>query len=96
MSHYTPSTQHQLIDGVFSPDDARSILMALIEHKIQFHERDGWSKKERLGKTDEHGARRIRQLQQTKADLADLIDAAGDSAERLAIRCTIEISQVSE
>ena len=96
MSKPTPSTQHQLIDGVFSSDDARSILMALIEHKIQFHERDGLSKKERLGKTDESGARRIRQLQQTKADLTDLIDAAGDSAERLAIRCTIEINPVSE
>lgn len=96
MNKHTPSSQHQLINGVFSSDDARSILMALIEHKIQFHERDGWSKKERLGKTDEPGARRIRELKQTKADLADLIDAAGNSAERLAIRCTIEIGPVSE
>ncbi|WP_028671991.1 hypothetical protein [Saccharospirillum impatiens] len=96
MNKHTQTTQHQLIEGVFSSEDARSILMALIEYKIQFHEQDSWSQKERFGITDEPGARRISELQTTKANLVDVIDAAGLAHKRLAIQCTIEVTPVPE
>lgn len=45
MSNEPTPTNYRLIDGVFSTDDARNILMTLINNKIQFHEQDSWSRK---------------------------------------------------
>lgn len=85
-----------LIDGVFSTDDARNVLMTLINNKIQFHEQDCWSRKERFGDSNAAGSRRVDELMQTRTDLATLIDLAQSRGERLSINCTIEVTRIPE
>lgn len=96
MSENPAHSSHQLIDGEFSAGEAKSILMALIEHKLRFHQRDRFSQQERLGHASDHSTRRIDQLLQTKADLTALIASAEAAGERLAINCVIDIHRVSE
>ncbi|WP_394168415.1 hypothetical protein [Saccharospirillum alexandrii] len=96
MNNEPTPTNFLLIDGVFSTDDARNVLMTLINNKIQFHEQDSWSRKERFGDSHAAGSRRVDQLLQTRTDLATLIDHAQSRGERLSISCTIEVTRVPE
>jgi hypothetical protein len=96
MSKHSGTSSHLLIDGTFSCEEARTILMALIADKIQFHHQDNWSRKERFGEFDEDSSRRIEQLNQTREDLAALIDDAGASGEQLVINCSIEITRIAK
>ncbi len=81
----------QLIKGEFNPDEANEVLMKLINDKISFHQTHNWSRRE-LGESDAAGRKRIEQLTQTRAELAELLKAAGAASQRLTINCTIEIS----
>lgn len=94
MNKKQPTTNYRLIDGVFSTDDARNILMTLINNKIQFHEQDNWSRKERFGDSHTAGSRRVDELMQSRLDLATLIDQAQAEGERLSINCTIEVTRM--
>jgi hypothetical protein len=68
------------------------MLMSLLEDKINFHKRNTWSHRERFGKGDVSAEKRIGELQQTKADIAKLLESAASAGAPLAIRCNIEIS----
>ena len=96
MSNDPANSSHVLIDGEFSTEEAKSILMTLIEHKIRFHRKENLSQEERFGDSDHNSNRRIDQLLQTKADLATLIDDAQASDERLAINCVIGITRLPQ
>jgi hypothetical protein len=80
-----------LIKGSFDPEDARQILMVLVNDKINFHQRNDWSRRERFGETDPAETKRIEELQQTKADIAELIEYVTDSGLNLTINCNIEV-----
>lgn len=90
-----PDTQNfLLISGEFNPDEANEVLMTLINNKISYHQTHNWSRRE-LGESDAAGRNRIEQLTATKARLAELMEEAGSSGQRLEINCTIEISLLS-
>lgn len=83
---------YQLISGVFSPEKANEILMTLIQNKINFHQRNDLSRRERFGEADVAGAKRVIELTQTKNDLAALIGEAGFAGQSLKINCIIEVT----
>lgn len=89
-------SNHLLIDGEFSTEEARTILMTLIENKIRFHQQENLSQEERFGSSSKRSSRRIEQLLKTKADLTAVMDDAQACGERLAINCTIEISRLRQ
>ncbi|KAA1191861.1 hypothetical protein F0M18_10040 [Pseudohalioglobus sediminis] len=83
--------KYRLISGTFSPDDAREVLMTLIEDKIRYHARNNWSRRERCLDTD-WGDRRIAELRQTKAQIAELVASAASEDLQLTISCDINVS----
>jgi hypothetical protein len=85
--------EHRLVNGVFSPEDASTMLMNLLEDKINFHRRNIWSRKERFGETDLASEKRIQELQQTKADISKLLEDAAADGAKLAIHCDIDITR---
>ena len=85
-----------LIRGEFFPDEARELLMTLIDDKIRFHQRNDWSRRERFGETDIVGVKRIDELRQTKADLAAVLAELGDVGTKLTINCNIGITLTPE
>ena len=90
MSDQAPQ-KYRLISGTFSPDDAREVLMTLIEDKIRYHARNNWSRRERCLDTD-WGDRRIAELRQTKAEIAELVASAASEDLQLTISCDINVS----
>jgi len=87
----TSKRSYCLIKGSFNPDDARQILMTLVNDKISFHQKNDWSRRERFGETDPAEAKRIGELEKTKADIAELIQYVTDGGMKLTINCNIEV-----
>lgn len=84
--------RHPLISGTFNPEDAVSVLLELLEHKINFHRRKIWSHSERFGQNDPSSEQRIAELKSTKAALSALIGDAARRGANLTIRCDIDIA----
>ena len=91
MADESDERSYRLISGEFKPDEARELLMTLIEDKIGFHERNNWSRREHRLDTED-GVKRIAVLRQTKADLVTMLEEASEAGMKLAINCNIEIS----
>jgi len=94
MTDSSTTQSHSLISGTFEPDDAVAVLLELLNHKISFHQRKITSCKERFGRSDPASEKRIEELRETKAAVAELIEKAATSAAQLAIHCDVEISLV--
>lgn len=41
-----------LINGTFAPEEAKELLLELLNSKINFHSRKNWSSQERFGKPE--------------------------------------------
>lgn len=80
-----------LISGSFVPEDARLVLMTLINDKISFHERNDWSSRERFGEADTAALKRIEELRQTKANMEQLIEEAAAMGMKLRIDSNIQV-----
>jgi hypothetical protein len=82
----------KLIDGQFSPDEAREILMSVFIGKIDFHENKNFSSEERFGKVDLTALKRIPELQRSMDIISRIIDEAKENNETLQITSDIQIS----
>lgn len=56
-----------LIDGTFSVEDADQILTALLNYKIDYHNREDFSKHVRFNRDIEHSKNVFKSLQQQKS-----------------------------
>ncbi|MEQ9462446.1 MAG: hypothetical protein RJQ10_02200 [Haliea sp.] len=92
MADQPDKRNYTLISGEFFADEASQLLMTLIEDKINFHQRNNWSRRERFGEADAASGRRINELRQTKVDLASLIEQAAAAGMKLNISGTIEVT----
>lgn len=81
----------KLITGEFSPENAEEILMDLINKKINFHHLRDFSHQERFGKSDEATLRRIKELDESKAEINQLIQKASTLGKLLRINSTIQM-----
>ena len=54
-----------LIDGQFSVEEAKEILLNVFSSKLQFHQMKNFSNYERFGTKDENGHRRIDELKES-------------------------------
>jgi hypothetical protein len=91
MTDESGKQRYSLINGVFLPDEARQVLLTLIHNKISFHQRNDWSRRERLGDTDPPGTRRVDQLIATREELQAMLADAEALGMNLVINCDIDI-----
>ena len=96
MSDKSDRKNYCLISGSFSPDAARQLLMSLINHKINFHELNDWSHRERFGKDNPAAVKRVKELSQTRVDIAQLVEQATVMGLKLSINSNIEIELIPE
>tara|TARA_R110002110_G_scaffold409480_1_gene631843 strand:+ start:11357 stop:11647 length:291 start_codon:yes stop_codon:yes gene_type:complete len=96
MTKEADTRSYRLINGVFYPEEASQLLLTLIEDKISFHKRNDWSRRERFGEVDRSSVQRVKELRQTKADLAALIAEAAAAGMKLTISGNIEITLTPE
>ena len=85
-----------LIDGVFSTDEAREILMNIFSTKIQFHEMKNLSSEERFGEQDTVAKKRIPQLKMELEKLEKIISEAKSGTKKFEITSAINIILVEE
>jgi polyhydroxyalkanoate synthesis regulator phasin len=85
-------TQVTLIDGVFQPDEARELLTKLINHKIQYHQVDAFSKDIRNIEDSAHSTQRIKALEDALATLQQTVKEAEANHKRIVIKSDIALS----
>lgn len=85
------SVSTKLIEGVFNPDDAAEIVVALIDSKLKFHMLKAFSTEERSGVACEHSKKRIADLTVAKQEVLKAIAIAKDKKQNLKIRSTLNI-----
>lgn len=85
------ATELKLIEGFFSPDEAREILMNVFLSKINFHKGKNFSSEERFGKEDVYALKRIPELKRTIESINELIENAKNNNQTLEITSEITI-----
>ncbi len=81
----------KLIDGEFSPQEAKELLVNLFSSKINFHQMKNFSSQERFGKEDALAVKKIPILKQNIETLSDIIKKAENENETLIIKSVVEI-----
>lgn len=84
----------ELIKGKFTPDDAREILLSLLNSKISFHNLKDWTARERTGHPDPDSAPRLQRLRESRIKVDALFpkSAAENNKEKfISIHSVIEI-----
>lgn len=82
----------QFIAGTFQPDEARDILMTLINDKINFHKKRIFSAMERFGAEDELSKQRLPKLIQIRETMSNIIKEAAQQNKILTVHSTIHIT----
>jgi hypothetical protein len=81
----------KLIDGNFSPTDAKELLMNLFINKINFHQNKNFSSHERFGKEDETATRRIPKLKESVEAISRIVNEATAQNQNIVITSTVNI-----
>jgi len=81
----------RLIDGSFSAEDAEQVLTALINYKIDYHNREDFSNHIRFNKNIEHSKKRIEELTETRNLIKKLIANSKSEDVKFKIKSNISI-----
>jgi hypothetical protein len=82
----------KLIEGDFSPEEAREILMNVFLSKIHFHQNKNLSSEERFGKEDLTALKRIPELKSSMEMISQLIEEAKLNNETFQIISEVKIN----
>lgn len=82
----------KFIDGKFSPEEAKELIVDLINHKIHFHSMKNFSSEERFGKPVEGSQKRKEQLKASREEIVLLLQQAVDNNTNLRIKSSINIA----
>jgi len=80
-----------LIDGHFTADEAREVLVSIFLAKINFHVMRNFSSQERLGCSDKVAMERIPILKQSVERIQELVSHASANKERLIVTAEVKI-----
>ena len=86
------NSEFTLIDGKFTVEQAEQVLIALVNYKIDFHNREDFSNHIRFNDNLEHSKKRVSQLQATKITIQKLLQSLKTSDNNLVIKSTITVS----
>jgi hypothetical protein len=81
-----------LINGIFSPDEAKEVLMNIFASKIQFHELKNLRAMINTNQDDKTSALRVQQLKETIDEFNAVFQQANENGLELSIQSHIEIS----
>ena len=85
---------YKLLEGTFSPDEARQILLSLVKSKIDFHNMAKLSNEERFGQDTAPSERRLAELRQLQETLKTVCQSAADTGQRVQVNGWIELTLV--
>lgn len=83
----------KLIDGVFTPNEAKSLLVTMIDNKINYHKLDDFSFHIRTDRHPHHSKQRVEELLETKAQLRSWIDLIEHPSLKIKGTVIIEVDE---
>lgn len=81
----------EFIKGTFTPDEARELLLQLLNDKINFHNLKNWSSSERFGKPDAYSEQRLEYLKESQKKVKTLFSNSNSEKQNITIHSSIEI-----
>lgn len=82
----------KLIDNKFTPEEAKDVLLTLINDKIRFHSNKNFSSEIRTGLSQNHSQQRIKELEEAKKEIIELTKKAEEMNILLDVESSIHIS----
>lgn len=82
----------KLIQGNFSPNEAREILLNMVDSKINFHKIKSLSSLVRSNQPNKESEQRIKELKEAREQILGLISTAKEQDSTLRIDSTINVS----
>ncbi len=86
--------EYKLVKGTFNLDEAREVLMSLINSKINFHAKKNLSSRERFGTIDQDSEKRIEELNISREEILHLLKNADESKQKITIVSTISLELI--
>jgi hypothetical protein len=83
--------EYKLVAGTFNIDNAKEVLMSLINSKINFHNKKMLNSIECKGERDEHSQNRIAELNESRDQILRLLKQADIGNQHIRINSTIHI-----
>jgi hypothetical protein len=84
-----------LIDSIFTKEEAANVLLDIFSSKIKFHELKNMGYKERFGHVDKAALQRIDDLKRSRQALLNILENANESNCNLLVKSNIHI-QITE
>ncbi|BCX47109.1 UPF0753 protein [Haloferula helveola] len=91
-----PNQRYQLIDGKFTPEQARHVLLSLVKSKIDFHSIEKLSHEERFGEDATQPQRRLAELRKLRDTLLETCESMAETGTQVRINGWIEIEPLPE
>jgi len=93
-----PKSKHsfKLVEGEYSVEQANDILFNLVNSKINFHNLEIFSLKERFDTDNAHSEKRLEELKMVNKGLKLLLQDAKEKGLRLSVKSNIEIEFIKE
>jgi hypothetical protein len=82
----------ELIKGTFTPDEAREILLPLLNSKINFHNLKNFSSRERFGKPDADSEQRLKYLMESRKKVQTMLSKSINEEKSVIINSSIKIN----
>lgn len=77
--------KHQLINGLFAPEEAKEVLFSLIKSKINFHQTEKFAILEKTSGDVSHSENRIQELKALYNEVETIVSEASSATKRLKI-----------
>lgn len=84
--------QFKLIEGVFTPSDAKKVLYSLIQNKINYHNVEILATQERSDGDVSHSEARVVSLMAMKGKLKELLDLATELNLEVSVGGSVEVT----
>jgi hypothetical protein len=86
--------EFKLVNGVFSAEEAKTVLMTLITNKINFHSLNSFSDYVRFNEDIDKSKKRISELTTTREEILKLMEEAEKKGMKLNIKSNISIELI--
>ena len=83
----------KFIDGTFSAEEAKQIILTLLQNKIDFHSRESMSLYERSNQAEDPHAKRREVLLKTKKEMIAYFEKSIDEGKVLTIQSDIHFTE---
>lgn len=85
------NSKFQLIDGIFTANDAKKILNSMISNKIKYHDLEGFSNNIRFNLDSSHSKKRIEELHSLQSNINQILQNAELDGHAIELKCQFEI-----